>query len=184
MYQQMEVGLWRFESGSATGRALFSFVFTRDKTVCIPARAANPNGTLQSDLLYFPRWFCWPQRDCVTRWIFRFEGLYLRRCFSNVLKAYGCVVKFLHASMTLLTVRILKIIQQPFSIQRPWSGDFNPEYAYRNPAVILKYSIIREAGYRTSTFTRIFSYIQRVADTRQNPPMTDKEAGSEIVMRL
>ncbi len=129
MYQQMDVELWVVESGSATGRALFSFVFTTDRTVWIPARKR----TLQ-------------RRPVI---------------FSFVLKGLFHEIEILFCFEVAIFV--------PW--KRLWEHACGPEISYRKPP-------------RTSPFTQIFSCIQWGADTRQNPPMTEREACSEIVMRI
>ncbi len=59
--------------------------------------------------------------------------------------------KFLLASIKLLTTGIPKIFHQPSPPPWPYySGDFDPENAYRKPPVILK--IVPEAGFDMCTW--------------------------------
>ncbi len=153
--------------------------------VWIPARAATPlNWDANGDLLFFSRWFCWPQWDILFWRTVKLHQyvLYVRRYFSTVLNSlrlWYWMLNILLASMKLLTGTYSKNHSSRGSEARFWTWKtlfepaYGPEYHTGSPL--------------GQVHLPIFLCIQWGGDTWQNPPITEREereAGSEIVMRL
>jgi hypothetical protein len=88
--------------------------------------------------------------------------------------------KLLLAPMELLTYS-----KNPSSdpLQKLWSGIYDHENTYRNPHVALKNHTGSRQGH-VREFTRIFFCITWGVDTGEYQPMTEWEAGTEVMRRL